>query len=277
MNESDDVPMILIVNDQEWTARAVESILVANGYRVVRAHTGREALDMARRTDPDLVILDQQLPDLSGVEVCRQLRLDRRFGPLLPVIITTAGPSGRPQRLSAYEAGAWEFYGQPLDSDALLLKLRVYLAAYRQARELRQLASLRDGTGLYSPSGLRRRACEILDESRRTGRSVACVGWSLGGIGDAARLATISNAFRANGRSSDALGRLENGDLAVIAANTGLQAAGMMANRIREALARAASAPLEQIRTTVVAEDNPAQFTGDGEQLLRRLTLAYAA
>src|ERR1019366_9632360 len=94
-------PLVLIANDQEWTGRAVESILVATGYRVVHALTATQALEVARRVSPDLAILDLQLPDFSGVEVCRQLRSDPQFGPSLPIIITTAGPSGRPQRATA--------------------------------------------------------------------------------------------------------------------------------------------------------------------------------
>src|SRR5262245_2013772 len=88
-------PLVLIANDQEWTARSVESILFANGYRVLRTYTATETLEVAGTALPDMVILDQQLPDFSGGEVCRRLREDPRFGASLPVFITTAGPSGR--------------------------------------------------------------------------------------------------------------------------------------------------------------------------------------
>ena len=130
-------PLVLIANDQEWTARAIESILAAKGYRVLRTFTAQETLKLARVVDPDLVILDQQLPDFSGVEVCSQLRADERFGAALPIIITTAGPSGRQQRLAANEAGAWEFFGQPLDAESLLHKISVYLASYLAVKRLR--------------------------------------------------------------------------------------------------------------------------------------------
>ncbi|MGH7593037.1 MAG: response regulator, partial [Gemmatimonadales bacterium] len=108
---ADEPRLILIANDQEWTSRAVESILAANGYQVVRASTALQAMDLLETHQPDLLILDLQLPDYSGTELCRRLRADPRFGQFLPVIITTAGPSGREQRLAAYQAGAWEFYG----------------------------------------------------------------------------------------------------------------------------------------------------------------------
>ena len=122
-------PLVLIANDQEWAARSLESILGPNGYSVIRAHTGRQALERARQAEPDLVILDAQMPDMHGIDICRALRDDPRFGATTPIIITTAGPSGRAQRLEAYRAGAWEFLGQPLDGEARLLKLRTYAQA----------------------------------------------------------------------------------------------------------------------------------------------------
>ena len=96
--------LVLIANDHEWTARSIETILVANGLRVVRTFTGHETLAAAARELPDLFILDHQLPDISGVAVCAALRADPRFGASAPIMITTAGPSGRQQRLAAYEA-----------------------------------------------------------------------------------------------------------------------------------------------------------------------------
>ena len=67
-------PRILIANDQEWTARSLESILAAEGYEVIKAFTGAQACERALDARPDLIILDTQLPDISGPDVCRRLR-----------------------------------------------------------------------------------------------------------------------------------------------------------------------------------------------------------
>ncbi len=72
-------PLVLIANDQEWSARSLESILAPNGYAVVRAYTGHQALERVRTSEPDLIILDAQMPDMHGFEVCRTLRSDPRF------------------------------------------------------------------------------------------------------------------------------------------------------------------------------------------------------
>src|SRR5689334_9230500 len=99
-------PLVLIANDQEWSARSLESILGLAGYSVVRAYTAQQALERARTTQPDLVILDAQMPDMHGFDVCRALRSDPRLGATTPIIITTSRPSGRTQRLEAYRTGA---------------------------------------------------------------------------------------------------------------------------------------------------------------------------
>ena len=76
-------PLVLIANDQEWSARSLESILGPHGYSVVRAYTGQQALERARTSLPDLIILDAQMPDMHGFDVCRSLRSDPRFARLL--------------------------------------------------------------------------------------------------------------------------------------------------------------------------------------------------
>ena len=268
--------LVLIANDQEWTSRAIASILTANGYRVAHAFTAAEALAVAGRTEPELVILDHQLPDIPGTEVCRRLRADPRFGPALPIIITTAGPSGRPQRMSAYAAGAWEFYGQPLDSDALLHKAVVYTTAYREARKLRRGALIDDASGLYNESALVHRANEAIAKARRLGRTVAGVAWSLSDAA-AAKRRNAAAAFRSGGRAADTLGCLDSGAFAAVA--TGIDRAGAkrMAARLREALADAAGVNVDEIRTTVVTGGDATELPSDGEELLKQLGVAIAA
>lgn len=214
-------PLVLVANDQEWSARSLESILAPNGYAVLRAYTGQQALERARSARPDLVILDAQMPDLHGFEVCRQLRNDPRFSATTPILITTAGPSGRAQRLEAYKAGAWEFLGQPLDGESLLLKLSTFLASKLEADRLREESLLDQLTGLYNMRGLSRRAREIGAEVFRRHQSLACVVFAPTGEGTVDQVAErIGRTLRAQGRSSDAIGRVGEGEFAVIAPDT---------------------------------------------------------
>ena len=241
--KSDQAPVVLVANDQEWSARSLESILIPKGYEVVRAYTGRQALERAHTAHPDVIILDAQMPDLHGVEVCRQLRADPRFSPTVPIIITTAGPSGRAQRLEAYQAGAWEFLGQPLDGESLLLKLDAFLRAKLEVDRVHDESLLDQVTGLYNMRGLSRRAREIGSEAFRRRHALTCIVFApespeLGDVTTeavATRLAAaVGEALRKAGRSSDAIGRLGPLEFAVIAPATGPDAALKLVDRLRE-------------------------------------------
>ena len=227
--------LVLIANDHEWTARSLETILVAAGMRVVRTFTGRETLDVATREAPHLFILDQQLPDISGVEVCAALRRDPAFGASTPILITTAGPSGRQQRLAAYEAGAWEFYGQPLDGEALLHKARVFIAARREAVAGAAGTLIDMATGLYTRAGLEQRAAELASEARRSGTGLACV--ALAAVdGTTLHPAIVARVLRSRARVSDAAGCLGPNSFAVLAGGIGHAGATRLAERLREAM-----------------------------------------
>src|SRR3712207_5463521 len=92
-------PLVLIANDQEWSARSLESILGPNGYAVLRASSGRQTLELARTAQPDAVILDVRLPDIGGLSLCEMLRDDHRTNPVMPVIVIASGPAPRAERL----------------------------------------------------------------------------------------------------------------------------------------------------------------------------------
>jgi len=235
-------PLVLIANDQEWSARSLESILAPKGYEVMRAYTGRQALERARTGHPDVIILDAQMPDIHGVEVCRLLRADPRFSPTVPIVITTAGPSGRAQRLEAYQAGAWEFLGQPLDGESLLLKLEAFLRAKQEVDRVHDESLLDEITGLYNMRGLSRRAREIGSEAFRRRHALTCIVFApespelseLKSEEAATRVAAaVGDALRKLGRSSDAIGRLGPLEFAVIAPATGPTAALKLVERLR--------------------------------------------
>jgi DNA-binding response OmpR family regulator len=74
---------ILIVEDERAVARGLEYALQDEGFIVLYAETGREALELARTQDPNLILLDLRLPDVSGFDVCRQLRQEGKRQPIL--------------------------------------------------------------------------------------------------------------------------------------------------------------------------------------------------
>lgn len=284
-------PLVLIANDQEWSARSLESILGPEGYAVLRAYTGAQAIDRAQTAQPDLIILDMQMPDISGLEVCRTLKNDPRIDGTTPILVTTAGPSGRTQRLDAYRAGAWEFLGQPLDGEALLLKLANFLAS-KQAVDLERDRNLLDeDTGLYNMRGLARRAREIGADVYRQRAPLACVVFvphlDEAEAGTAA-VPTVSNGlgkavgrvFRAAGRASDAIGRMGQSEIGLIAPATDHEGTLRLVERLRHAVSDSrltltgGSETQVELRAGYCVVPDLADSTLDATEVLLRATTA---
>jgi PleD family two-component response regulator len=237
-------PLVLVANDQEWSARSLESILSPNGFQVIRAYTANQAIEAVMRHHPDIIVLDAQMPDMHGFDVCRSLRADQLVGPATPIVITTAGPSGRSQRVEAFAAGAWEFFGQPLDGDALLLKLRTFLDAKLALDRLTEESLLDVPSGLYTRRGLAQRAREIASDASRRHEPVACVVLGtqaadpagLDGDGGWPIHQRIGQLLRQVSRISDAVGRIGPDEYAILAPSTGAAGATRLAMRLSTAL-----------------------------------------
>lgn len=288
-DKAPSTPLVLIANDQEWSARSLESILGPSGYSVVRAYTGQQALERARTSLPDLIILDAQMPDIHGFEICRMLRSDPRFSATTPIVITTSGPSGRTQRLEAYRAGAWEFLGQPLDGEALLLKLATFLQCKLEVDGLREESLLDPGTGLYNMRGLSHRAHEIGADAFRRRDPLACVVFSPEPEGidsgdspdeEVQRIAQqVGQLLKRAGRSSDAIGRLGQGEFGVIAPATSNEGALRLIQRLGGSI-EASPIPVRggerslRVRAGYCAVPDFAESPVDAVELLLRATTA---
>lgn len=118
---SDAAPRILIVDDVPKNVRLLEAILTSKGFVVTSASSGQEALDKVAAEPPDLVLLDIQMPDMDGYEVCRRLRADPATK-FLPIVMVTS--SDTEMRVSAIEAEADDFITKPLNQQELLARVR---------------------------------------------------------------------------------------------------------------------------------------------------------
>ena len=129
---------VLVVDDEELTRQMLSSLLeTEEGYRVMFAENGAQALELAARTLPDVVLLDVVMPGIDGYEVCRQLRANPALRHV-PIILLT-GLEGRNSRLRGLEAGADEFLNKPVD----LTELRTRLRTITQLNRFRQLCDER--------------------------------------------------------------------------------------------------------------------------------------
>jgi putative two-component system response regulator len=120
---------ILIADDEPSVRRVLRRVLEAAGYSVVEAASGSEVLALGQDERPDLFILDINMPELDGVEICRAIKNDP-FTHLTPVIHVT-GQTARHERLRALEAGSDEFVAKPFDAEELLIRVRSLLRTKR--------------------------------------------------------------------------------------------------------------------------------------------------
>jgi len=131
----DSIPSILIVDDTLTGRKALELLLKEDGYRLVFASNGHEALCRAREFAPDVILLDVMMPGMDGYEVCYRMRTDPT---LLDVpILLLSSLTERGERLKGIEAGADDFISKPYDRVELLARVRTItrLNRFRRLRE----------------------------------------------------------------------------------------------------------------------------------------------
>lgn len=125
---------ILIVEDERKVLDLLIRILSSEGYRTMKAENGHEALYIASRNIPDLVILDLMLPDCNGIQVLDRLKA---VNETIQVIILTAYGSKDAVR-SAMEIGAFDFFTKPFDFDDLCTSIREALLYGTQVADRRR-------------------------------------------------------------------------------------------------------------------------------------------
>lgn len=125
---------ILVVDDHEQTAIGMRDLLLASGYEVRIALNGTDALRLASDEPPDLVLLDVMMPDMTGVDVCHELKA-RNATRLTPVVLVT-GCHDRNQRIAGLDAGADDFLSKPIDLPEFKTRVRSLLRAKRLTDEL---------------------------------------------------------------------------------------------------------------------------------------------
>jgi two-component system OmpR family response regulator len=118
---------VLVVDDEASITDLLSTALRYMGYEVTTARTGMAALDSASRTPPDLIVLDVMLPDIDGFEVCRRLRAD---GDFVPVIFLTARDA-EDDRVTGFIRGGDDYVTKPFSLEELTLRIGALLRRVR--------------------------------------------------------------------------------------------------------------------------------------------------
>lgn len=116
------LPRIFVIDDHEQIRKLLRALLTPAGYQVDEFAAGQPALDALRSAEPDLVLLDLQLPDMSGHEVLKAIRADPATR-LLPVIMLT-GVAVRTEMMKAQAEGVTDFLAKPFSPEELLPRVR---------------------------------------------------------------------------------------------------------------------------------------------------------
>ena len=250
---------ILVADDEPINRALIQRRLERAGYRVLVAQNGREAVEVARRERPDLIILDVMMPVMDGLEACRLLKEDETTRDT-PVIFLSARDE-TDIKVSGLSLGANDYISKPFKAEELLARVYVAMRLKRERDTLRKRAedaveraeaaqerAMTDAlTGLLNRYGLQHILTRELAEARRYNRPLSCLVIDLDhfksvndthghSVGDVA-LQQIATVLSDNVRGSDMVFRYGGEEFLVLLPETDLEGAVSLAEKIRQATA----------------------------------------
>ncbi|MEN3012995.1 MAG: response regulator transcription factor [Endomicrobiia bacterium] len=116
---------ILIIEDDQETAEYTKQILEAEGFEVYNSYTGKDVIKKILTLSPDLILLDLTLPDIDGIDLCREIKTDFRLQ-TIPIIMLTARASTE-DKIIGFESGADDYIIKPFEPQELILRIKALL------------------------------------------------------------------------------------------------------------------------------------------------------
>jgi two-component system, cell cycle response regulator len=178
---------VLLIDDSKAIHALVRSRLADEPITLHSAFTGQEGLHAARQMEPHLILLDVDLPDIEGLEVCRQLKADPATWSI-PVIFM-AGQISPDDRIYDPEVGAADFIAKPFNPAELKARIRTTLRNRQMFHLMDNKAQIDLVTELWNRAYFEDRLCEQLSLSRRTGQPLTCI------LADIDHFAAINASF----------------------------------------------------------------------------------
>jgi DNA-binding response OmpR family regulator len=237
----------LVGCSDEWMCRSLDTVFAERGFSVTRSVSGKQTLKLARRGGFDVLMVDERMDELSGLEVCVALRDDPLFDHATPIVMISQSHTTLPSRNAAYAAGAWEYCHQPIDFDSLFLKIGTFLRA-RQQLAASQSSSLMDpSSGLYTTFGLNHLAEQLGARALRNHEAFACLAFSAQHEpSESGQKATpedetgafddVAHVVREQSRKSDVVAKTGESRLAILAPDTDAAGARLLVARLQREL-----------------------------------------
>ena len=132
-------PRILVVDDSDEIRLYFCNLLTQAGYQALSAKTGKECLRLVKEQLPDLIVVDVDLPDISGIEVCKAIKNDEETSAVL--VIHVSGPRTSANDAEGLEVGADGYLTKPTDGRAFLAQVQTLLRTRKSEETLRQLSA----------------------------------------------------------------------------------------------------------------------------------------
>jgi diguanylate cyclase (GGDEF)-like protein len=290
-------PVILVADDEPTNRALIQRRLEREGYHVLTAQNGSEAVERAREALPDLVLLDVMMPEMDGMDACRLIK-ETEATRDIPVIFLSARDETE-MKVSGLSLGADDYISKPFEAEELIARVSVAIRLKRERDSLRtsvEEASLRAElaqaravtdalTGLLNRYGLQHTLAREHAEARRYNRPLSCVVIDLDNfkaindtyghpIGDLA-IQQIAGVLREAVRASDTVFRYGGEEFLALLPETDLEGAIALAEKVRAA---AASRPFGEghriFRLTLSAGVGCLRDTESGHDMIARADLA---
>ncbi len=164
---------VLLIDDSSDALDVAKARLSKDDLDIVCADNGQSGLDAARRENPDLILLDVDMPNMSGFDVCRELKADAELS-IIPVIFLT-GSTETSDKVKGLDLGAVDYVTKPFDAFELGARVRAALRTKRLQDMLIEYARIDPLTELWNRRALMDRLGQEWAQIQRNGGSIACI------------------------------------------------------------------------------------------------------
>lgn len=134
--------LILLVDDEPDILEIVEYNLSAEGYKVITAEDGAQAVKLAKKKKPNLIILDVMMPEMDGIEACEQIRKIPELSDTIITFLTARGEDY--SQMAGFDAGADDYITKPIKPKVLVSKVKALLRRFKETGESTNIVTVGD-------------------------------------------------------------------------------------------------------------------------------------